>query len=445
MQAFSAFTLWFMLFVNVGRFQEIFPFLIPFQLGKVSLALGLAFICAQNPRDLRTLLFDSPIKKYLLTILFFALFGIPFSVYISGSIESFTSLIRLFFITSIIVALGKKNPESMRLCLITMLLILSVQVIIQKAVGRVSISSTYDPNDIALLCIILLPIALSGLSHKSFIVKICSLIASGGAVASIALSGSRGGLVALIAVTIYAIILAKKRRILLITLCIIGGIIFSAMAGDELWARIQALRDGSDYNFSTTGDSRFAIWSTGLEVMLKKPIFGVGIGQFITGLATVGGGVWRTAHNSFLQIGMELGLGGLWAFCGMLFFIYRLSVKGSQATYLTTAQQNSYMYLRLSFLGFCVGGFFVSHAYSPIAYSLICFSVVMHYNLEDIKKKSLQEDTVLYQNEISPPSGIEKKSSVNRISKVHSQAHARRNIRKSRLETGDLLHKKNTS
>ncbi len=440
MSAFAVFTLWFLNFVNVARFQEIFPFLAPLQLGKLSLVLGLVVVCAQNARDLKTLLFDSPVKKYLLTIVILAMLGLPFSVYIGDAIDKFKGLLQMLLITSVIVALGKKNSESMKLCFIFMLLFLSIQTVLQTATGRVSVSATYDPNDIAVLSIILLPIALSGLSHTNFAIKMTSLAASAGGVACIALSGSRGGLLALLAVTMYAIILEKKRRMLLIALCGLGALLFSAMAGDVLWERIQSLIDGTDYNFSTAGDSRMAIWTSGFKIMLSRPIFGVGIGQFVTGLATLSDSPWKTAHNSFLQIGMELGLGGLWAFCAILFFIYRLSVQGSQADYLNHAQQKAYTSLRLSLLGFCVGGFLVSHAYSPTIYTLICYSVVMYYNLEDAKEKALQKEATLDETKIAPsPPPLRPVKPQKMLPEHIAQAQTTRDTRKSRLEAGDKL------
>ncbi len=381
-------TLWLMIFISLGRVHEIFSFLMPFKVGKLSLALGLGITVATNINDLFLLLTRSPIKNYLIAIAVIAFLGVPFSVYPSFALEKSVGFLSLLLAISTIVALGKGKMETIQLCLVSVLSIISLQMIISQTTGRVSVSMTYDPNDIALLCVTFLPFALYGINHGNFISKIFSLATSAGAVASIALSASRGGLVALACIALYSIALAKKRRLLLIILCALGVSVFTAMAGDRLWERMDALMSGTDYNLSSTGDSRLAIWSNAIDLMIRRPILGVGIGQFSTALGTLTDGPWKTAHNSFFQIGVELGVGGLIAFLGMIYFTFKTSLRGSRATFLSAAEQYRYTVLRMALLGFCTGGFFVSHAYSPIPYTLFSIAVIMHYELDKREKRA---------------------------------------------------------
>ncbi len=449
MQFFSTFALWLLVFVLLGRFQEIFPFLAPLQLGKVSVAIGLVAVLATNLKDITLLFTKTSIKKYLLAITVLAFFSIPFSVYPGEAINSFIGYLRLLLSSAIIVALASKRPENFQLCLISVLLLLSTQMLLQKVGGRISVSSTYDPNDIAVLCVVYLPFAVHGITQKNFIVKTVSILATGGAVAGVALSGSRGGLLALAAVAIYAIILAKKRRMLLITLCTIGACIFGILAGEEFWFRIQSLIDGTDYNLSESGDSRLAIWGNAFEVMLRRPFFGVGIGQFVTGIATLTDSPWKTAHNSFFQTGVELGFAGLYAFCAIFFALYKLSKYGENASFLTSNQQSLYLFLRISVVAFCVGGFFVSHAYSPITYCLFSMGGVIYIDLKRkeaaTNQEKLEKNNIKAKNSLQSQIMIEDKSTSrikapnNSSNPKHKEAQGKRNLKKSRLEAGDLL------
>ncbi len=452
----SHFALWFILFVLLGRFQEIFPFLAPLQLGKISVAIGLCVVLAQNSKDLGILLRDSPIKIYLLTMIVLAVLGIPFSVYPSSALERCMGFLQLILTASIIVALGKKNMHVTLIGIICILLFISIQMLLSSATGRVAVSATYDPNDIALLCITFLPLAIALFSHKNFIVKVLALTASGGAVASIALSGSRGGFLAMSAVALYSIALLKKRRMLIISLIILGGCVFSAMAGDALWERLQRVVDGTDYNFAEGGGGRMAIWQSGLELVIRRPIFGVGIGQFTVGLGTLTDSHWKAPHNSFLEIAVDLGIGGFLAFCGILIFIYRLSVRGGNAEFLSTQDRNLFLFLRLSLLGYCMAAFLLSQAYGVITYTLFSLSVVMHLFLTQKEKaaqyspKTQEETSPSHtfaqhsfpgQHEQHLPKIQQPRLSSARMAQLEKAEQLRRK-KKACLDNGDMLLKK---
>ncbi len=451
----SNFALWFLIFVTLGRFQELFPFFTPFRLGIVSSAFALAVVLATNTKDLTLFLKSTPISKYFIIILVIAFLGIPFSVYKGPALEEYIDYLRTILTTSLIVGLGRRNMQSLLLSIICVLLLISVQMLLNQVVGRISVSSTYDPNDIGLLCVTYLPFALYGISSKNKIVKIISLIAAGGGVASVALSGSRGGLIALALVALYCIVLAKKRRMLLIALCCIGATIFMAMAGEELWLRLQALRDGTDYNFTAGNAGRMSIWLDGVSVGLRRPILGVGIGQFIIGIGTLADGPWKAPHNTFLQIFVELGVVGLYAFCAIFYSLYCLSIAGAKAKFLSENEQILYMYLRVSILAFCSDAFLLSHAYSPIAYTLFAVASVMYLNIKNKEERAQEEMMQVAQENKEPQENKEQDTqqalvkSVRRKSKhsdlhkpakaLSSQAHNNRASKQKRLEAGDSL------
>ncbi len=444
------FALWFLIFITLGRFQELFPFFAPFRLGVVSVAFALVVVLATNTKDLTHFLRSTPISKYFIVILVVAFLGIPFSVYKGPALEEYIDFLRTLLSTSLVVGLGRRNMQSLLLCIISVLLLISIQMLSQKVGGRVNVSSTYDANDIALLCVTYLPFALYGIGSKSKMMKIVSLFAIGGGVASIALSGSRGGLLALIAITIYCIILAKKRRILLIVLCAIGSSIFMAMAGDELWLRMQAFIDGTDYNFAEGSAGRLSIWGNAIEVALRRPILGVGIGQFMTGIGTLTDGPWKASHNTFLQILVELGFLGGGAFLAILYSIYRLSMYGSKASFLSTDEQSLYMYLRVSLLGFCAAGVLLSHAFSPIAYTLFALASVLFLDIKNKEKAAQRENSREREKDIKEDKKTSSRTTrsknmqnlIQNPSRKHSsQAHRTRHSKKERLEKGDDLFK----
>jgi O-antigen ligase len=87
---------------------------------------------------------------------------------------------------------------------------------------------------------------------------------------------------------------------------------------------------------------------------------------------------WSAAHNSFVEVGAELGIPGLGLFAtmvvGSLLQAVRLRKKIAHWQQGDGEQQFIYyaaLYMPVAFLGFAVGGFFVSFAYLDPIYVLV--------------------------------------------------------------------------
>jgi hypothetical protein len=163
---------------------------------------------------------------------------------------------------------------------------------------------------------------------------------------------------------------------------------FIQFAPDSYKERISTITSEQDYNRTVEG-GRVALWMNGIQLMLQNPITGVGAGAIETGLGDTFR-VWKTTHNSFIQIGAELGVGGLAMFIALL----STSISGSRKYQLQHRCANDlageYVWLakalEVSLLGFCVVGFFLSWAYSPVLLFLVALCGIMkklEYALSD--------------------------------------------------------------
>jgi O-antigen ligase len=147
------------------------------------------------------------------------------------------------------------------------------------------------------------------------------------------LSGSRGGLVALLAAVFFLVILTTKTKnygqlalkiglsVLLIATIVVGSIL---IGGESSLTRFAETANSQD--FST---SRTHIWSVTLKIILSNLPFGVGLGAFpvaytpydtLNGLERV-----EQAHNDYLEVLASAGIVGL--IIGG-FFIYALLSTG---------------------------------------------------------------------------------------------------------------------
>jgi hypothetical protein len=211
------------------------------------------------------------------------------------------------------------------------------------------------------------------------------------------MSGSRGALVGLVAVALA--FLVGVRTISLSRKLLIGGIALIAIsiaAPPDYWAQMKTIIEpGDDYNL-TSEAGRKQIAQRGLGYMLKYPVFGVGVGNFTGAEATISPllknlrpGVRHyvlAPHNTYVQVGAELGLGAFILWTGML--IGGIAALGRVYRRLPESWKTGdadrrflfflSVFMPLSFVGFAVPSTFVSHAYLPSIYILLaCLASVL--------------------------------------------------------------------
>jgi O-antigen ligase len=132
------------------------------------------------------------------------------------------------------------------------------------------------------------------------------------------------------------------------------------------------------------------IWQRGIGYMLAYPVFGVGANNFnaAEGMLSpfaqrqqLGRGVkWNAAHNSYVQVGAELGIPGLLMFIGMFasaFAALRRSSRRVGIARSDNAGPELTQAISASLVGFVVGAVFLSLAYSEILFTLLALAVAL--------------------------------------------------------------------
>jgi O-antigen ligase len=402
--------------VFIGRIQEAIPVLAPLRVALIT--GGLAFlIWLVRPGSIQEKI---PIQyrpvKYVLMLLGLGLMTIPISLWPGGSFEAvtqgFSKSVLLFLL---VLYWSRSIPDVRRIlwacCLSTVGLVVSALLAGRADVERFNVSTTYDPNDLALTLVIAIPLILYLFSASRH--GLMRLVLIGMAFVSlygIMLTQSRGGFLALLVVGGLILWRGKMSRTSKLAAMAFALVVFGIMAGQGFWERIETIWDPKT-EYDRTYGGRSELWKTGLKLMAIYPL-GTGMNTFTTaeGMTHGGMGKWSAAHNSFLEVGVELGVAGLVIYLLLLMRTFKQlrriqSLARAPDSSHGQARKSSALgngargkaspgvrpvtdggshkgevaalasALEISLWGFVVGGFLLSFAYSAFLYLLLALSV----------------------------------------------------------------------
>ncbi len=351
--------------------------------------LALWMMDRDRRRSLRTL--PRPQIYFLLGLLALAAASVPMSVYARISLDFLLVDYGLTFIWTLMLASAVRTHADLRWLLGISLVgaggfVLAPWFLDKK--GALSAMGYYDPNDFAAMLVCALPIAVHFLKGKtSQTVRVLAALATAFFVLAIMRSESRGGFLGIVAVGLTILFLsgALSRRAR-ITAVVLGALALAIGGSQEYWDRIRTiLHPSEDYNFSGKNTAgRLEIWKRGLGYMVSAP-FGVGLAAFpqADGRSAVAadrkaagmGFKWSAAHNSWVQVAAELGVGGAVCLMALVvsFFRFLLPLARRRPSGHARRDEESALAgtLLASFTGFVVVGSFLSFGYSTILYFLI--------------------------------------------------------------------------
>jgi O-antigen ligase len=404
-----------LILVFVGRVQELFPVLAPLRLGLVALVLNaLVLLATLDLSDLRFKMRILPQPRLLLVILGLALLTVPFSVWPGGSwrfiLDSYLKNVFAFFVL-LLVMKDERDIRGIVFAVLLSVFLLGTLGMLGHAGGRLQISSTYDPNDIAYVMNCFIPLAFYLSRSGGKLLMACCFVMMGLMVVVVISTASRGGFISL--ASIFAVILLKERqkKLKIIVFSIFVGLLALSFSGPEYWQRMGTILDQNDYNYQA-GGGRIEIWKRGVGMILDNPLIGAGMGQYqvAEGLLHEGQGGWKwsTAHNSYLQIGVELALPGLIVYLMMLAksIVVARKIQSTPSPFdaspflLATASG-----VEVGFYGYCISSIFLSQAYSSV---LLYFLALITALYAILLRLQTPEDQELVQSNNRPKSSLRK-------------------------------------
>jgi O-antigen ligase len=385
--------------VAVGRVHQLFPVIALFRPAILMGALAIVFLLRDGRSIRRIRLVLGPTTRFVIAFLVWIALSMPGAIVRGTSFELlFGNFIKTFLMFLVIAAgvRGIRDVERVAMAYLASAVIYATVIISRFDLGegdswRLGDLYYYDANDFATFVVTAMPMALY-LIHRgrAGYQRVLGVIALALLTIGFVRSGSRGGFLALLAVVVFVNVgyRAIRLRWRVIATAVVALVVL-ATASERYWTQMSTITSDSDYNRSDeTG--RIKIWQRGIGYMLQYPVFGVGANNFNTAEGTLspfaqrqqlGRGVkWNAAHNSYIQVGAELGIPGLMMFVGIIataFAALRRSSRRGGVARTGNAGPELTQAISASLIGFVVGACFLSLAYSEILFTLLALAVAI--------------------------------------------------------------------
>jgi O-antigen ligase len=397
-----------LLLFAIGRLHQHFGFLSALRPAQIVVigAVAYAFV---NRQAVNTSVFNEWPIRVILALFAWACLTAPFGLSLGGSGSFVLFTYSKVVLTALLLVAAVRDVGDLKglvwayviSCGILVVFAWTVFDISQAAgsqVRRLDNLYMYDANDIGLLFSIGIPLGLWLFRSSGTRGRILSLTIVLGMVATIARSGSRGGFLGLIAVGLALVLFVRELSLVDKSLLLgAAGVVLMMAAPPGYWAQMDTLTEPTeDYNWDSYY-GRKETWERGVGYMVSNPLTGVGIDNFSRAEATISeraqlraqtgtpaGLQWRSAHNSFVQVGVEMGLPGLILWSSLLVGgvvglrrrnrgLSRLVRRGIDDPDLRFVYLGT-VFLPVAFVGFGVTCFFLTFGYLEPVYILTAFT-----------------------------------------------------------------------
>ena len=398
---------------SVGRVQELFPPLMALRPALLATGFSLLYVVL-NPDLLSSIPALRPWpSRVVIALLVWAVVGAPFGLNPNWAIMFVISSWSTILMAWLLQVIAIRSTRELRLLIGGFLVAAGVLAINAVFFTKMTFQegstmarlddasgSMFDPNDLCVLLVTAMPLAMSFFHSSKRLGKILSVGFIMLCSWTVALSGSRGGFLGLLVVGLALLYLAKGMSVskrVGIVFGLVAVLVVAAPAG--YWEQMETIvKPGNDYNVSSE-HGRKAIWLRGMHYMATYPIFGLGIANFNNAECTISPLVLRpdlsenaeaalctAPHNSFVQVAAEMGVPGLFMWSSLVIggviapvrlrrrMPKRWQVGDREQRYLYRMT----MYLPVAAMGYGVTAFFVSHAWLDMVYSLAAFTAGLY-------------------------------------------------------------------
>lgn len=261
--------------------------------------------------------------------------GLPFSTWKGGTLNilmnNWMKSVPIFFVVAGLMSDFSSVQKAMKACGFAIVIAgISIHFTGSSTGGRLEgIGSFANSNELAFHFLLGLIFAVYWITTSGWGMKIVAALGALNCLLQVAKTGSRGGLIVIGMLLLFAIYRASMaNRIKLIAATAIVAVAGISAASQESLDRYRTLfgDSGSTDAFGSaelSRESREYHLRQSIELTLRYPIFGVGLGNFLpmsAGLSEEKGeaAAWRQTHNAYTQVSSESGFPGIFLYLGII-------------------------------------------------------------------------------------------------------------------------------
>jgi O-antigen ligase len=375
-----------MVVILVVRINEVYPVLRPFRPAIMTAVVATLLSVAFTPQAAWRAVVRNPQFRRVVGYIVVAALMLPFALW-KGNSFSVVETMLLFdvpLVTAVLLCAPRLSTLERLLTTYVVattgyaLAVMAARRVVET--DRLTSSASYDPNDLAALFCIALPIACALIARRrAGWQRLVGLVCAPILLYTITLTGSRGGLIALVVGALVLLGGYNAGRLVPAALVVtLAAPVVWSQAPETFRTRAKSiLALEEDYNTQSTSGRKY-IWKRGLSFFARSPVIGVGPGNFDVKLgrdfaAQGTTGYWHTAHNTPIQVLAELGAAGGFFFAAMMWASFRAAARVYRPGRGAEAQRPHYPELTASLASFCTSAMFLSHGYVHFMFFLVAF------------------------------------------------------------------------
>lgn len=387
----------------VSRVQDLIGPLASLRPGLLLLVSSMGFVATHPQAIVRTNVLRHWWVRLILAVVIQAILSVPFGISLGSAakfvLNSYSTVLVLVGLT----VLASRTTSDLKIFLIAFLVGLAAlafqtnfyfKLTSGEGLARLSHLFAFDANDVGLIYVTGVPLLVALVTVWKGPAKPALLLLIAAVGIGIARTGSRGAFLALViaggTMLLFDRAVAAVHRLALAGALVVGLLI---AAPPGYFEQMLSIKDPTqDYNW-TEPYGRKEIAKRGIGYMLTHPFFGVGISNFNKAECTISPRVkadpsgvdqmkCAAPHNTWVQVGAELGVPGLILWVLLLFVpmlrLFSLSRrlplswrKGDEEQRFLFACASA---LPISLLGFIVASTFLTFAWFDLPYLLIVWS-----------------------------------------------------------------------
>jgi O-antigen ligase len=284
-------------------------------------------------------------SKLLAGFTIWCIAGIPFAEWRGGAFGTLSELwsksyLMFVLVVGLTVTVGQARRLMSTVAFATLILTGMALFAQSRLMGRLTVDFGMfsNPNDLAQVLLLAVPLLFTiNIPGSNIFFKIVSAAAAAPMIVAILQTGSRSGLLALlamIAITFFRV--GYRGKVAIALIIVAGGALVVTKVPDEVVDRYRYIFGGEAQDVSEESEavavasaaSRKELFLQSLRLTIRNPILGVGLGNFqhasVQETSSVGKrAMWRETHNMYTQVSAETGLPGFCLYFGSVFVLFR--------------------------------------------------------------------------------------------------------------------------